>query len=73
MTDTVQLHSRVLQITKDRIKLIAGNQRCQLGAVVDKAVETYLAALMIGESTTLPPSDASEQPVDAKTRTKKHT
>lgn len=63
MTATVQLHSRVLQITKENIKLIAEAQRCQLGAVVDKAVAEYLRTLKSGESITLPPSAASEQPL----------
>lgn len=58
MAVTVQLHSRVLPITKETIRLIAEEQRCQLGAVIDRAMEAYLKSLKSGENITLPPSDA---------------
>jgi len=41
MQDLVQLHTRVRSSTKEAIKKLAKQKRCELGAIIDEAIRLY--------------------------------
>jgi len=66
MRNLVQLHTRVRKETKEVIRQIAKDNRCEMGAVIDAAVQGW-----IGDIGTSEQSGATEPPPEKGTRRKK--